>query len=199
MQLIETIRFNNNTFYNLDLHQKRMNNSRKELFSCTNKINLAEVLSPFAAKITDSKLYKCRVLYDLKINKVEFIPYKKIIIKSLKIIECNDIKYNHKYYNRNKLNQLLLQKGNADDIIIVKNQLVADASFANLLFYNGIQWVTPAFPLLNGTQRASLLQEKKIVIANIRINDLSQFTKVRLVNAMLLFSDEVDVNISNIL
>ena len=92
----------------------------------------------------------------------------------------------------------MLQKGDADDIIIVKNGLITDSSFANLLFFNGLQWLTPAQPLLKGTQRAKLLEQEQVITAEIRTADLSNFIKVRLVNAMLRFEDEVDILIDSI-
>ena len=78
------------------------------------------------------------------------------------------------------------------------NGLITDSSTANLLYYNGNQWLTPTFPLLKGTQRAKLLEQEKIQVADIRPSDLHNFKKVRLINAMLRFEDEIDVLIENI-
>jgi 4-amino-4-deoxychorismate lyase len=44
-----------------------------------------------------------------------------------------------------------------DDIIIVRNGFVTDASYANLIFRKGDEWFTPATFLLAGTMRAFLL------------------------------------------
>jgi len=198
MQLLETIRFNLGRLSNLELHQKRLNNSRKALFNCEDGIILDSALSNFVAKTQRHELFKCRVIYDTKIRSVEFVPYKTPVINSLKIVRCNEIEYSHKYAVRDKINNLMAQKGNVDDIIIVKNGLITDSSFANLLFYNGEHWLTPTFPLLKGTQRAKLLAQDQIISADIRPSDLSNFTKVRLVNAMLRFEDEMDVMIEKI-
>ena len=198
MKLLETIRYELGEFSNLRFHQNRMNNSRKVLFNCTDEIDLTIILNESSNNISEKELYKCRVVYDTEVRKVEYIPYKIPDINSLKLVDCDEIEYGHKYIDRNQINDLLIQKDDADDIIIVKNDLITDTTFANLLFYNGIHWVTPAFPLLKGTQRSHLLEKELIITANIQPEDLVNFKKIRLINAMLRFEDEVDVNIGNV-
>ena len=198
MQLLETIRFKNGEFSNLPLHQARMNNSLKQLFNSTDKIDLILTLQKSSNKVSDIGLYKCRIVYDTEIREIEFIPYQMPDIKSLMLVICNDIQYNYKYFDRQKINELLELKGDADDIVIVKNGLITDSSFANLLFYNGEHWLTPTFPLLKGTQRERLLEQEKIRVADIRPEDLHNFKKIRLINAMLRFEYEVDVLVENI-
>ncbi len=193
MQLLETIRVKNSIFSNLNFHQERMNDSRKVLFSCTDEIDLISILQDSSNNISDNKLCKCRIIYDTEIRNIEFITYQKPLINLLKLVYCDDIEYSYKYFDRNHINELLELKGDADGIIIVKNGLITDTSFANLLFYNGEHWLTPTFPLLKGTQRAKLLEQEKIRVADIRPEDLHNFTKIRLINAMLRFEDEVDV------
>jgi len=199
MQLLETIRFNSGKFANIELHQKRFNDSRKQLFNCKDGINLSSILNSYIKNQPDYQLLKCRIIYDDDIESIKFIPYNLPNLTSLKLINCDKIEYSHKYIDRSHINKLMLQKGDADDIIIVRNGLITDSSFANLLFFNGVQWITPAHPLLKGTQRAKLLEQEQVITAEIRLADLSNFTKVRLINAMLRFEDEVDIQIENIL
>lgn len=198
MQLLETIRFEKGEFSNLPFHQNRMNNSQKMLFDRIDEIDLVSTLKPHTADLPDNQLFKCRIVYDAEIRKIEFIPYKFPNISSLKLVNCDEIEYGHKYLDRGQINELSAQKGKADDIIIVKNGLITDSSFANLLFCNGEQWITPAFPLLKGTQRAMLLEQERIITADIRPSDLRHFKKVRLINAMLRFEDGVDVLVGEI-
>jgi|FLOH01.1.fsa_nt_gi 4-amino-4-deoxychorismate lyase len=198
MQLIETIRFEQGKFSNLIFHQNRMDNSRKMLFNCKEEINLPTILQEASIEISDKGLYKCRVIYNSEITKIEFIPYNISDIKSLKLVSGDDIDYSHKYLDRMQINKLLTYKGSSDDIIIVKKGLVTDSSNANLLFYNGKKWLTPAMPLLVGTQRTKLIKQEKIQVADIRSEDLHNFQKVRLINAMLRFEDELDVPSENI-
>ncbi len=198
MQLLETIRFENGVFSNLTYHQSRMSGSRKRLFNCYDLIDLEAFLSK-AALPSVKGLFKCRVIYDKKIDSVEFMEYSSPNITSLKIVESNDIEYSNKYLNRDVIDGLFQLRENADDIIIMKNNFVTDSSYANLLFYNGINWLTPSEPLLQGTQRAKLLSQNKIVTADIHISHIKSFSKVRLINAMNRFEDELDINISNII
>ncbi len=199
MQLLETIRFNAGKFSNIELHQRRFNDSRRQLFNCKDEINLISILNSYKKNQPDYQLLKCRVIYDAEIESVEFIPYNLPNITSLKLVSCDEIEYNHKYFDRSHINKLMLRKGDADDIIFVKNGLITDSSFANLLFFNGNQWITPTQPLLKGTQRARLIEQEQVITADIRTADLSNFTKVRLINAMLRFEDGVDIQIENIL
>jgi 4-amino-4-deoxychorismate lyase len=198
MQLLETIRVENGEFSNLISHQNRMNNARKELFFCTDEIDLALIFNVLPNHISNNELYKCRIIYDTEIIKVEYIRYKIPFINSLQLVNCDEIEYRHKYLDRQQINELFSKKGKADDIIIIRNGHITDSSTANLLFYNGKEWLTPAFPLLKGTQRAKLLDKEIIKVADIRPEDLYNFSKARLINAMLKFEDKIDVKIKNV-
>ena len=68
----------------------------------------------------------------------------------------------------------------------------------NILFFNGKKWLTPEKPLLKGIQRQFLLNNEIIETANISPNDLHNFTKARLVNAMIGFEDMLDISIAEI-
>jgi 4-amino-4-deoxychorismate lyase len=197
MRLIETIRFEDGRFENLAFHQKRMNESRKALFGCTDQIDLYELLHQ---RTFDERkgLQKCRIKYAEEILEVAFSPYVLPSIKSLKVILDNNIDYSFKYDDRSALNQLFSRRNGCDDILIVKNGLVTDSSYANVLFFNGKDWLTPAKPLLNGTQRARLLSDELIKTAEIRLEDMRYFQKLRLINAMIRFEDQIDIPIKKI-
>lgn len=199
MKLIETIRFENGKFENINFHQKRMNESRKYLYGCKISIDLSVVLQPYLINSPESGLHKCRIVYANQIEKVEFTSYQIPSISSLRIIEDNDIDYSFKYLDRSHLENLYQQKGVCDDILIVKNGLVTDTFTANICFYNGKDWVTPSHPLLKGTQSANLLDLERIQTADIRCEDLPHFEKARLINAMIRFEDKLDLEIDHIL
>jgi 4-amino-4-deoxychorismate lyase len=173
-----------------------MNASRKELFNAS-PIDLFSLLQAPKLEISPG-LFKCRIIYSQQIETIEFIPYQIPNIKSLKLVVNDSLDYSHKYLNRKLLEKLFSQKGNCDDVVIVKNGFVTDTSFANVLFFNGKNWLTPAKPLLKGTQRQFLLENEQIGTADIHPSDLKYFQKMRLVNAMIRFEDEVDVEIENI-
>lgn len=197
MQLIESIRFENGSFDNLDYHHDRMNKSRKELFSLNTEIDLARVLS--SCKLPkDNHLYKCRIIYNKEIRSVEFGNYQKRKINSLKVIRFDNIDYKYKFRDRRSLDILYNKKGKCDDIIIIRNGKITDSYFANLVFYDGKNWITPSEPLLEGTRRNKLIDDGIVTTDNITSESLKYFKKVRLINAMLRFEDNVDVDIKNI-
>ena len=70
-------------------------------------------------------------------------------------------------------------------MIFVKNGLVTDSSYANLVFFDGTEWVTPTTFLLNGTCRQRLLSERKIKERIIHATDIPSFTHIGLINAMI--------------
>ncbi|HEY9114941.1 MAG TPA: aminotransferase class IV family protein [Bacteroidales bacterium] len=194
-RLLESIRTEKGELQNLHYHQARMNASVKELFGVENSIKLEKISVPEHCR---RGLYKCRVVYSETIENIEFIPYQYPPIKSLKLIIDDAIDYEYKFVNRSNINLLLEKKGSYDDILIVKNNLITDTSLANIIFFNGKYWLTPALPLLKGTQRAKLLFEEKIIAADIHAEDLLHFQKARLINAMMRFEDEVDVEVNRI-
>ncbi len=181
-QLCETIKCQDGKLFNLPWHNIRFNKARQEYFGLSTKMNLGNFIKiPVYSK---NGLFRCRVTYSKTIDEIEFIPHQSREIKSLKLIEANDIDYRLKYANRQELQALFEKRAECDDILIVKNGCVSDSSTANLIFYDGERWWTSDTPLLLGTQRARLINEGKISVCRITISDLSKYIKVGLINAM---------------
>ena len=174
MKLLETIKYQNGRFFNLKYHQERMDRSYLFTYNHNNPINLNRSLEESNLPLSQNP-YKCRVTYDNNGHQIEFVKYEFPQINSLKLVVDDDIEYNIKYSNRTALENLFNRRGNADDIIIVKDGLITDSSYANLLFYNGKTWVTPAKPLLAGTQREYLLHKGIIDIDHIRPSHIINF------------------------
>lgn len=192
-RLLESIRLQNGNFHRLNYHQQRMDRSVKELSGQRNAVSLMEALKKY--NVPKTGLYKCRVVYSDKIETVEFIPYEIKPVNSLRIVYDQEIKYEHKYQNRDSLNALLSQRQYCDDILIVKNGFVTDSSYSNVIFYDGVNWITPAAPLLRGTMRQFLLDTAEIKAAPVAIQDIPSFKKFRLINSMLAFDGpEIDVS-----
>lgn len=125
---------------------------------------------------------------------IEYIPYSIRNIKSLQIVYNDTIEYEYKSTDRSTLNKLVADKGACDEIIIVKNGYITDASFTNLAIFDSGEWITPKRPLLYGTKRASLLDKRLIKEADITLDVLRKACKVRLFNAMIEFGEiEIDV------
>ena len=159
----------------------------KELFPDSEEICLKNsILIPESQQ---TGLFKIRVIYGQTIEKIEIEPYQLRSIKSLKVVHHENIDYHLKYTNRQILQELFAQRGDCDDIIIIKNGMVTDSFAANLLFYDGQGWVTPANPLLKGTQRQYLLDWGIISEKEIMEEDIRSFQKVGLINAMIEFEE----------
>ena len=188
--LVESIKLKDGQIQNLDYHQIRMNQSMDELFPDTAKIYLAEAISiPENCK---SGVFKVRIPYGETIEKIEFAPYVFRPLQSLKVVNHESIDYHLKFTDRQILQELFALRGGCDDIIIIKNGLVTDSFVANLLFFDGSCWFTPATPLLKGTKRQYLLDLGIISEKEIRKEDISAYQKVGVINAMIDF-DEMPV------
>ena len=175
----------------LNLHQERLDNSRQELFDTPPPIDLSKEIQVPA--FAEKGIFKCRVEYNERIEKIEFLPYKIRKIESLQIVDGGKIDYQFKYADRFPLRLLFERKKHADDIIIIKNGLVTDSFYANLAFLKKGIWFTPKSPLLKGVQRRFLLSKKTIQVADISIESLPSFEKIRLFNAMISWEDQIDV------
>ena len=97
-----------------------------------------------------------------------------------------------------ELNELLSEKEDCDEIIIVKDGLITETSISNLVFFDGNQWYTPDNPLLKGTCRQRLLEEKKIRETEIRVEALYKFKGFELINTMRDPEEEEMIPIENI-
>ena len=195
MQLIETIRTCNRRLENIARHNERLNRTRSAIFGLNEKIDLRGVIT--IPKAIDRRVHKCRVTYGPGVQQIEFLPYRPKVVNSFELVTANDIEYPHKYADRNHL-QSLLENSNADEIIIVKNGYLTDASYANTCFFDGDKWLTPSTPLLAGTMRAKLLAEGKVHEADLRPADLRFFKKIKLINAMLVFGNSPDIEIGKL-
>ena len=190
---LETIKSVDGVLMNLSYHQQRLEGVTSS-FKNSRGYNLKNILNP-----PKNGLYRCRVVYDEQKVEVEYIIYVKRQTKSLKLVFSDDIEYSKKYANRDHLNELFLLRADCDDILIVKNGLITDTSIANIAFFNGSKWITPKRALLKGTMREKCIQEKKIFEENIFIEDLKQFSKVALMNAMIDFDIIAQENIEEII
>ncbi|MCX6320216.1 MAG: aminotransferase class IV [Bacteroidia bacterium] len=196
--LVETIKVENGSLLNISFHNERMIRSLYGVFGLRNEPDLEKIINvpEFACK----GIYKCRVEYDHEIRKVEFLPYKIKVIRSLKLVEDNTIEYAYKFTDRKRIEELTATRGEGDDILIIKNGMVTDTSSANVVFrdFNG-NWVTPSTYLLPGTRRASLLQKGMINETSITYRDLNKYTEVKLINAMTGLDDTEGIPVGNII
>lgn len=191
---IETIKVADGQAKNICFHQARFEHTRREIFRCNSHPLLEEKISPPYNASTG--IFKCRVLYDRDKLKIEFHPHIKPEISSLKLLISDEIEYTFKSSDRSGLTELYRQKGDFDDILIIKNDRITDSYFANVVFWDGFQWLTPEKPLLQGCMRASLIKNGSIQTADIRVKDLSKFQSLRLINALNDLNESPDIPIN---
>lgn len=200
--LLETIRVENGVISNLAFHQKRMDATRWHFFGKRGDIQLGDFIVQLKnsgdSGINSPGLFKLRIVYGEIIHEAELLPYKLPSINSLKMVYCNQIQYPFKLADRSEINRLTDLRENCDDIMIVQEGRVTDSSYANLAFYDGKTWFTPHKPLLAGTQRAALLENRIIFASEIHADQIWQYKKVALFNAMIKWPDRLEVDIHNI-
>ncbi len=191
---IETIRIEKGRLRNIAYHDRRMNEVRREVWGVDRSVSLETYIdaSPYEERT------RCRVTYGRDVESVEFFPYQIRPVHSLQLVRGGQIEYRRKRADRSELNALFACRGEADDVLIVRGGLLTDTSIANIALGDGTGWYTPASPLLEGTQRACLLDAGMIRPLDIHADDLSRFQKIRLFNAMIDFG-EIEIDCSAIM
>jgi len=191
----ETIRYVNGILENLSYHQARINRTARALGGKT-AIQLDKI-----QLVHDSEkdiVYKIKCLYNLEgAYYIEKAVYHKKTIQTVSIHQAALEEYQYKYTNRNWLNEALKNAG-TDEMIILQNNMIKDGNYANLVFFNGSEWHTPLYPLLLGTHRARLIDQNKIIEKDITISDLSSYTKLKFINAMMLWEESPEIEIGHL-
>lgn len=194
--MFETIRLVDGCMQNIRFHNARMNESRNTVYEFSESVNLEKIIH--VPGLYKKGIIKCRIVYGPAVKNVSFEPYIPREILSLKLIDDDSVSYPHKFLNRSHIEHLFALRGSCDEILIVKNGLITDTSFSNILLFDGRQWITPATPLLKGTMRSMLLETNMITEKRVSAADLNNFSTVRLINAMLPFEAETDIPVNSI-
>ncbi|WP_300673511.1 aminotransferase class IV [Soonwooa sp.] len=196
LQFIESIKVKDQKIFLADWHQKRMN----ETFLHFQKECRIDVLDIYKILNHDEDgLYKFRLVYDLENNfKTQMLPYAISEIEDFELVTDDNLDYRFKYLNRREID-ILKQKSNAQEIIIVQNGNVTDTSFSNLLFLKDKTWYTPETYLLNGVQRQYLLNQNQIKTATISLENIQEFSHFQIINAMNDFDENFIYPISKII
>lgn len=195
--LVETLKIENGNILNISFHNERMIRSLYELFGLLKEPDLEKIIN--VPEFAHTGVYKCRVVYDDKITKVEFLPYIIRSVRSLKLIFDEDICYQYKFIARDKIIRLMERRENCDDILIIQKGMVTDSSYSNVVFKDSKgNWVTPSTYLLPGTRRASLIRQGLITEREIRRIDIAKYSELKLINAMLGLDDTEAIPVRNI-
>ncbi|WP_304336996.1 aminotransferase class IV [Capnocytophaga leadbetteri] len=181
-QFIETIKLSDGRVFHLEYHQERVCNTFLRFFPNQKVLLLSDIIEKITLP-TQGK-HKIRIVYGSERPSVEVLPYQIKPITTIKCVEADFLDYSYKFLDRTFLNTLKESAG-TDEVIFVKNDKVTDSSYANIIFFDGRQWLTPSTFLLNGTCRRRLLKEGKIKEAPIHYTDIHYFEQIGFINAML--------------
>lgn len=184
MRYIETIKIEHGEIRHLNRHLDRMYSSSGI------EIDNLDVPEEWRRGVI-----KCRIIYSDTIESITFMNYVYPVIRSLRMVNSSDVKYDKKYADRSGLDKLFEQRNGCDDILIVRDGMITDSYFCNVVFENGDGLFTPEECLLRGTKRSQLIESGVITTRPISVADIHQFTRVRLVNAMIDLEDDVTVDI----
>jgi 4-amino-4-deoxychorismate lyase len=174
---------------NLHLHQKRINQTFAYFYPeykahdlqnlKFDNINVRHTFSKFKFSYNHSEYIFENAPY--QINSIEMvIPFHQPLLD-----------YSFKYSDRLIINRLKTMVPNSAEILIIKNGTIRDTSIHNIIFSDGNEWFTPEEPLLNGTMRQFLLLNKSITERKISLQNLNQFNKFKLINALNSMEDSI--------
>ena len=193
-RFVESIKLHNGVFYRLKFHQKRVNKAFETFYPDEEPIKLLDIFNQ--TLIPQEGLFKCRIVYDSETSQLEFMPYTRREINSLKVVEMNLESKPYKPEDRTAYNEAFALRGDCDDVIISRNGILTDSSYTNLAFFDGTNWFTPWKPLIYGVNRAELLENGKLIEKDIKVEDLKDFQQITLFNAMIEFGEIVlDISI----
>ena len=192
---IESISVIDGKVQNIGFHQERVNEVFYYNFSEKSAWNLSEILPNNFEK----GWLRLRFIYDEKNYKFEIFPYSKKIIKKIKLVEIEDYEYPFKFEDRRFLVELLEHYPEADEVIMVKNNLLTDSTIGNIALEKNGNWYTPTRPLLNGTKRRKLLKENKLIEREIKKEEIQEFDKIAIINAFLDLEESNMLSVSKVI
>ncbi len=190
---LETISIVNKKPLNLYYHQERIQEVFDEKFPQKKAWEIAELIP----NISEEGWIKLRFVYNDNSFNIELSPYHKKTILKLIFVDIEDYEYSHKYEDRRFLYELLKLHPEYDEVIMVKNGLVTDATIGNIALEKNGKWYTPQYPLLNGTKRRKLLKEKILIPKNIKQEEIQEYDKIAIINAFLDLEESNILSVSN--
>lgn len=193
---LETICIRNGSAVNLEAHVERMRHTATRFGFAAPVLPCLESLLP--GPLRDKKV-KCSIGYRETIRTVRFEAYTPKRIRSLVLVEADELDYSFKWADRSQLEVLNNRGGKGDEVLIVQNGCITDTTYSNVVFRKNGEFFTPDTYLLNGTKRQRLLRESIIKEATITVDNLHGFEHVYLINAMLDIEDGVSCPVQSIL
>ncbi len=186
-QFIDAIKILDGKAKRLAYHQQRAIAALKAFYPDVRCFNIEDFIQNY--NLPRNGLFKLRIEYTDKITTHSLIPYEKKDIKSLKTVYINTPSHTFKLANRDVFNQALSHKENCDDVLLIRDGLITDTSYANIALYTNGTWFTPLNPIIFGVNRQSLIDKNLIVPKDISIDTIYNYEKIAIFNAMIEFED----------
>lgn len=184
--LFETIAIIDGKIQNIAYHQYRYTHAMESYLGTEKIFNLIDIIH--IPKIYQKGIIRCKISYNAYEYHIEFFPYTPREIACFKCIFLDDVDYRFKYTDRQLFEQY--PKNNNEEIIIIRSGFVSDCSIGNLLFLKNNIWYSPKQYLLKGTQLSRLVDEKRIILTEIRQEDIFDFQQIMLINALNPFDPQ---------
>lgn len=182
--VFETIRIENGQAMRPKWHLQRMQRTAMALGFDADKIEEIP-LQELAIKAPLAGRWKLRVDYGPAGWNHRLSPYCIQPLHRLFTMEDDTLEYPFKFCDRSSLEKHKTQLPEGSDILFVRDGLLTDTVYANILLWDGSHWHTPNSPLLEGTHRAALLAQGTVQASAIRLQDLRHFEHLSLISAML--------------
>ena len=107
-----------------------------------------------------------------------FEPYRPRQVQTLTCVEMPGLDYSCKWEDRTGLLAAGAALGCDEEALILRNRMVTDTRYSNVVFGDGSSWITPETFLLPGTKRAFLLSRGDIQECSVRAEDIGKFASV---------------------
>lgn len=178
----EVIRVQDGVLCHPELHAARMDRTARRFWNGVAGDRLAELVVPDDLR---TGRVKCRIVYGAERFEVTYTPYVPRTVRTLALAGADTLEYDYKYLDRSALSRLHDSVA-ADGVLIVRRGLLTDTSYTNIVLEDAAGALfTPAEPLLRGTMRERLLREGRIAERTIRADQLADYRRIHLINAML--------------
>ncbi|MGM0626210.1 MAG: aminotransferase class IV [Bacteroidota bacterium] len=192
-RFIESIRIENGEAPLLFWHQKRLTACMRQFFPGIGPHSLESLVSRYR----DIKQpHKLRIVYDRSIREISCTPYYPGRIEKFHLADAGAVSYDWKYADRSIFQEIKKGFPESDELILVKDGLVTDTSYANLAFHRGGYWYTPALPLLRGVRMTYLIKKGMLHPRSIPVDTLRHYDKFCQINAMLPIDETIRYEVS---
>ena len=182
--VFETIAIIDGIPQNLAFHLARMDNTIEKLFQKMSVFNLEEIIQ--VSTEYQNGLIKCRIDYNQQDFNIIFSAYQRREIRNYQCVYLDNLDYTFKYTNRTIFEDIKMTK---DEAVIIQDKKVTDCRIGNLIFLKDGIWYGPKNYLLKGTQLSRLLSENRVQLKEINADEIHQYEKVMMINAMNPFDE----------